>query len=166
MRSSLDTIFDVLLLVLVLAFSLPIFLFLFYDLQYNSNFGFGTLKEKSVIVTSAQEKELYGSQYLEDKKLLTNAHIVMLSLVDDKEATSELRTVRIYWEEPEKELSYNYSLTESSKQRKGALIGNGLAFMQVLFSEGLPNNYKRGYYHVSILQDGSLVLSEKRKEVE
>lgn len=166
MKSSLESVFDILLLVLTLVFTLPIFLGMFHTLLYEADFGFGTLEDKSVIATPQQERDLYGDQYLAEKRQLTNAHIALLAVVDDKEKESDLRTITVQWDDPPIDLKYSYTLSEESKTQKASLINNGFSFVGNLTAQGINSSYTSLLYHVSILEDGSLVLTETREEVE
>lgn len=165
MKTSLEAIFDMLSLVLVLVFTLPIFLFLFHSLLYETDFGFGTLEDKSIMATPQQERDLYGDQYLADKRQLTNAHIALLSSVDDKEDDTSSRTVKVRWDSPHVNLQHSYSLSEESKTQKASLIGDGFSFVGNLTAGGITSSYTSLLYHVSILADGSLILTETREEV-
>jgi hypothetical protein len=165
MKSSLETVFDMLSLMLVLVFTLPIFLFMFHSLLYEADFGFGTLEDKSIMATPQQERDLYGDQYLADKRQLTNAHIALLPSVDDKEDETDSRTVTVKWDNPYVNLQHSYSLTEEAKTQKASLIGDGFSFVGDLTARGITSSYTSLLYHVSILADGSLILTETREEV-
>ncbi len=166
MKTSLEAVFDMLALVLVLVFTLPIFLLMFHSLLYETDFGFGTLEDKSIMATPQQERDLYGDQYLADKRQLTNAHIALLPSVDDKEDESDMRTVTVEWDSPHINLQHSYSLSEEAKTQKASLINDGFSFVGDLTSRGITSSYTSLLYHVSILEDGSLILTETREEVE
>jgi len=83
-RKSVEIILDVMLLVLMLAVGVQSTMFCVNVFTGGVDFGFGTLGDKSLMMTTAQTRSLGLGENLKEKTFLTKAHLLMLPIVDDE----------------------------------------------------------------------------------
>ena len=157
MRTAIDLVFDVVTLALILAAGLPVLLFAINVFLFDTAFGFGYLHDKSVISTAAQHR-YFDLGHWQERRLWTNSHILMASVVDDKVDYYRYRLITV---EPASGsiFTHSYPLDRASQLNAGARIINAHTSLSM---GGVANNWNTQQYHVMILYDGSLIFSHNR----
>jgi hypothetical protein len=138
---AVDIIFDAILLILVLLIGFIGYAAVVTTFYGDDLFGFGTLQEKSSIMPAAVEKDLYNDADSLGQKLMTNAHISLMPLVDTNYGASRQITFNADGSGSLSTISYTPSVEE-----KGNLISQGVA--------AVGSNMYTSFYHLNLISPG------------
>lgn len=159
MEDPIEIFLDAVMTFIVLAACLPVFMFVCNTFMYDSNFGFGSLDEKSVAATDAQLRDLGISTitgdyvYIDDKKIWTNGHYALLEAVES--STDIRRDVSAGTG------SYSYTLSYANMLDKKARLDSGYSAASSIAG----GNYGGAIYHISIDSEGTIAFKTNREEV-
>jgi hypothetical protein len=168
----MEIVFDVLVLVIVLALGAPLIAGAYTAVVYEQNYGFGTLSDKSIVSSAAQQRQMYGNAYVKDYRLLTPAHVYLMPVVDDR-VRGDAAAIIQYIASGEVYASplsmATYSLAEYAKYSQYDLFSEGLAGHDAVYRQvgnvipGVP--WGTYMYHAALQRlniggtSGSIVVS-------